>query len=622
MKAFKNAKWIWANAPTQKDNYGEFFTEFSLTGEKNARLRIACDSVYAAYVNDTLVGFSQCADYPNYKLYDEIEIGRYCKGAGEKNALRIVVWYWGEDSQIYIKDDAGVIFEVEETGNVLVSSDENVLSRSEFGYKNGREKKITVQLGYTFWFDNTAALAPYAPSRAVEKTKELHLRTLLQMQLKERLPIKVERTADGYLVDMGKETAGYFDLDIESADKQHILFAYGEHIVDGRVRHIIESRDFSFDFVAKKGKNVYFNPLRRIAGRYIQVYCKSELKINYIGVLPVYYPVTLKENPFKDPLDKKIYDVSVETLRLCMHEHYEDCPWREQALYTMDSRNQMLCGYYAYEGFEYQRYNLCLIAKGLRADGVLSICYPSGIDLPIPSFSLAYFLQVYEYVKYSGDESLLDEVGYVLDTLMETFESRIDENGLIPRFLYPCWNFYEWNEKGNMGCYGEGETPEKQYDLVLNAMFLFVAEKYDELKKRKVDRTRQKQAIQNTFFMADKGVYKISTDTEKYSQLGNAYAILIGLGDKALAEKIVNDKEMITATLSMRAFVYDALLTFGDTYKNYVLEDIRGRYKKMLDEGATSFWETEIGEADFFGAGSLCHGWSALPIYYFKTLIK
>jgi hypothetical protein len=153
-------------------------------------------------------------------------------------------------------------------------------------------------------------------------------------------------------------------------------------------------------------------------------------------------------------------------------------------------------------------------------------------------------------------------------------------------------------------------------------MFLFVAEKYDELKNRTVERTRQRQAIKNTFFTADKGVYKISTDTEKYSQLGNAYAILIGLGDKALAEKIVNDKEMIAATLSMRAFVYDALLTIGDTYKNYVLEDIRGRYEKMLNKGATSFWETEIGEADFFGAGSLCHGWSALPIYYFKTLIK
>jgi hypothetical protein len=40
----------------------------------------------------------------------------------------------------------------------------------------------------------------------------------------------------------------------------------------------------------------------------------------------------------------------------------------------------------------------------------------------------------------------------------------------------------------------------------------------------------------------------------------------------------------------------------------------------MLEQGATSFWETAKGEADFSGAGSLCHGWSALPIYYYETL--
>jgi hypothetical protein len=40
----------------------------------------------------------------------------------------------------------------------------------------------------------------------------------------------------------------------------------------------------------------------------------------------------------------------------------------------------------------------------------------------------------------------------------------------------------------------------------------------------------------------------------------------------------------------------------------------------MLSAGATTFWETELGEADFENAGSLCHGWSALPIYYFHRL--
>ena len=40
----------------------------------------------------------------------------------------------------------------------------------------------------------------------------------------------------------------------------------------------------------------------------------------------------------------------------------------------------------------------------------------------------------------------------------------------------------------------------------------------------------------------------------------------------------------------------------------------------MLREGATTFWEIIIGADDFADAGSLCHGWSALPVYYYEIL--
>ena len=37
----------------------------------------------------------------------------------------------------------------------------------------------------------------------------------------------------------------------------------------------------------------------------------------------------------------------------------------------------------------------------------------------------------------------------------------------------------------------------------------------------------------------------------------------------------------------------------------------------MLYQGATTFWETEKGGWDFANAGSLCHGWSAIPVYVY-----
>jgi len=46
-----------------------------------------------------------------------------------------------------------------------------------------------------------------------------------------------------------------------------------------------------------------------------------------------------------------------------------------------------------------------------------------------------------------------------------------------------------------------------------------------------------------------------------------------------------------------------------------VLAGIEATWGKMLEAGATTFWETSIGASDFHNAGSLCHGWSAVPVY-------
>ena len=60
--------------------------------------------------------------------------------------------------------------------------------------------------------------------------------------------------------------------------------------------------------------------------------------------------------------------------------------------------------------------------------------------------------------------------------------------------------------------------------------------------------------------------------------------------------------------------------TDTEKYKDFVLSEIRGNYKTMLDAGSDTVWETALGESDFDNAGSLCHGWSAVPIYVFHKL--
>jgi bisphosphoglycerate-dependent phosphoglycerate mutase len=83
-----------------------------------------------------------------------------------------------------------------------------------------------------------------------------------------------------------------------------------------------------------------------------------------------------------------------------------------------------------------------------------------------------------------------------------------------------------------------------------------------------------------------------------------------------ICEKIV-ENAFSDCSLSLRCFKYDALLLTDEArWKPHVLKEIRRDYSNMLDQGATSVWETKEGASAFGNAGSLCHGWSAIPACY------
>ena len=88
----------------------------------------------------------------------------------------------------------------------------------------------------------------------------------------------------------------------------------------------------------------------------------------------------------------------------------------------------------------------------------------------------------------------------------------------------------------------------------------------------------------------------------------------------ALTLQKLNACSPVTVRISL---TFDALLRTNRTkYAPIILDEIDRSYLYMLRNGATTFWETIQGEADFHNAGSLCHGWSAMPIYYYETLCK
>lgn len=618
---FDNSKWIWLHNEEKPDEYVDFLVEFEIQSAENVNLNIAVDGNFEVYMNSSICAIGSCADYPNEKYYDTFSLDDHCKIG--TNTMKITVWHIGAANSVYAMSNAGLIFDIRQNDTVLVSSDEKILCQSNLNYTNGLCKSITSQLGYSYRYDNTVINSnSYSTSIVVNKTSNIKKRGIDTLQLKSLAKTSINDDGTHILIDFGRETVGYLELDFTCEAQQELLIVFGEHLDDdGHVPRIIGARDFSVGFVAKEGKNKFLGGMRRLAGRYLEIEYEHPLNIAYFGLREVEYATNIIDRKFEKELHQRIYNTCVYTLKCCMHEHYEDCPWREQALYSLDSRNQMLCGYIAFEEYKYARHNLILLAKSLH-NGILRLTSPTDRDLPIPFFSLTFIQQLSEYVNFSHDRSILDEIGDIAYAIMSTFISRIDSCGLISAFPAPAWNFYEWSA-GNDGS-GVPPLDKERYDLCLNSMFIYVFGLYSETigELPTADIESMRRALKQTLYREDKGLFVNDTKSDQFTVIGNALAILAGVGDKSLAERIISMRDQITDnTLSMNCYLYDALLSIDLSYKEYILNDIETKYAYMLDNGATTFWETIEGWRAFSNAGSLCHGWSALPIFYLTYLV-
>ena len=666
---FDKSKFIWREKNFTPDDYAEF--SFTVTGDGRPKnMTITAGSDYNVFVGGRLAFFGQYPDYPEHRCYDVLPLGDVLENG--ENTVTVVVWYYGYPSAGYVIREAYLAFEVtDESGNIVAKSDENILSRTPSGYILHKCKEMTPQIGLGWSYDATLDAGEWHKSAAlpapmcewnIRPIKKTAMHGLVKgeaigegyftytkaderpselMQRADFSPMYDDR-CDGkyYMFDLGREYVGFPEIEFDADDELDLMIGWGEHFTDGRCR--TATRNYDFLFHAKKGKNHLLASLRRIGCRYLQIFViKNDIKVGYIGVRPVEYPVDRLPAPAGlTELERRIYDASVYTLECCMHDHYEDCPWREQALYTLDSRNQMLCGYYAFEGgnADFARASLKLISYGQRDDRLLTLTFPTSLDSPIPYYSLAYFYELDEYVRHTGDTSIVREVFPLLEDILDLFASRLTPDGLLAEFD-GCWNYYEWEptlDGGDGADTDEVDAPLAAfYVLALEAM----ARLCDAVGKdhAEYDRTARKvrEAIGKMFYDSETKLFRSygKKHAGRYSVMTNAVCLLCGAADGYDTTNIVKilasnsdgglGYNVIPNSLSMNSFRFDALLALDrEKYAPVILAEIDRDYKMMLDRGATTFWETLKGEDDMWYGASLCHGWSALPVYYYRLLVR
>ena len=442
-------------------------------------------------------------------------------------------------------------------------------------------------------------------------------------------PVPEKGPENGYylIVDLGKERVGYIQFSLDAADGTVLDIAHGEHLTDGRVRCHIEGRNFTDRYICKEGVNRFLYPMRRIGARYLELHVTQAARPprwGYAGMVPVEYPLPeITAFHCSDRLTDHLHQVAVDTLKDCMHEHYEDCPWREQALYAYDSRNQILYGYYLWGNYQFAAASLNLLAGGLREDGYLAITAPREPELTIPIFTFVWIVELYEYYLHSGDLSVFRSNRSTVETILQTALSRKGAHDFYesPRNK-SVWNFCEWVK--------DLETcdifPQVPYNLYLYEA-LNAAARLAEADGSPVAQYRQcadalGRRIENFFWDENTGCYATIHTGGKLQQYHEHIQILMlynNLVPENRRERVLQNLyggKLTGITFSALPYLPGAVMELGRTSRKWCEEKLAGLFEPLLLQNATSLWETPSGANDFSYAGSLCHGWSSLPAYF------
>ncbi len=460
-----------------------------------------------------------------------------------------------------------------------------------------------------------------------------------------QLPEKVRFQAAGgdgvfVIADVGYETTGVitFSLTVEKNCKAYI--GWGEHLSDLRVRTEIEDRNFAQSFLLKAGKNEFDGYLERIGGRYLCLYVEADnVEVERLSVREVNYPFKRPKKDFGDRLLNKIYEMGRRTLDLCAHEYYEDCPWREQGHYS-DARFQMLFGYTAFEEYELPRESLRLIACAAREDGLVELRSPMGNDFTIPVHTAQWLLGICENAEVDYNEAFLLEMLPFAEKAIAAFQKRTKEMGITVFTEKEYWNWHDWTPglEGGEELFMRTQPLEEDADGLLTVFICKVVQGFANIEKRLGNTQKAEEyatyaqeladKLEN-FYDEEKGMYasyvRKSTGKEGYHAFMQSFVAITKDLPQDRAENICKmlkepQGHMIDVCLGALLWKYEAIIRWtGDV--QWCVEDICKRFGDMLYSGATSYWETPYGEADFDDAGSLCHAWAAVACYIFDKYL-
>jgi hypothetical protein len=449
------------------------------------------------------------------------------------------------------------------------------------------------------------------------------------------------------VLDFGRIVTGTIYLDLDGPAGATADFVCDERLQeDGRVRlgEGIPGFDirFAHRYSLREGAQTW-ERFEWSGFRYLQVTFRNlsaPLRARAIAVNTCGYPVEARGSfECSDPLLNRLWQAGADTLRPSMQDAYLDCPSREQRQWVGDGYVETLINYVAFGDARLAAQYLRHTAQSQRQNGLTTAVAPGDFGawsfFNIPDFCLHWILAIEQYVLYTGDVDILDELFPAVVKALAWFERHLNTEDLLTDV--PHWVMIDWAELDKAG---QVTALNAQYVAALRAA-AGMAERVGA--PRETARLgglagRTTDAINLLLWDDARGVYADARNggrlSRRISQQSNAAVFAFGVGpaerraaalshvlseqrlvltralDKERQPEVAFDEEhdVVLAQPFYMHFLHRAMAQAG--LHVALLDNLRRRWAPMLEAGST-YWESWA----LIPITSMCHAFSATPTF-------
>lgn len=455
-------------------------------------------------------------------------------------------------------------------------------------------------------------------------------------------------------ISAGEEMTGYLKLEMTKGKNTKIKILQSEAYVqkettqvNGLTIHVKKDREdfengyldgFTDEYlVAGYGEEdspELYEPFWFRTFRYIRLEIETsdeELKLHGFNYCETGYPLEVKTKvKCSDDSLSSIWDISERTLKRCMHETYEDCPFYEQLQYLMDSRSQILYTYAVSADDRLARKCMDDFKRSQRYDGTLNASYPCYGPNVIPGFSIYYILMVYDHMMYFDDRELVEYHFPTIQNILNYFENNLEPEGYVGKLgglngKDRYWSFIDWttewnNTTGVPNATLDGPITMESLLYILGLQTAQNIAQYlhlDQLGKIYEDRAKKVQKSVQNNCIGSNNMIQDGPGIEAYSQHGQVFAALTDTishnqSKKNLRETIVNKEKYAQCSVAMSFYLFRALQKL-ELYD--LTDDYWNIWRRMIANNATTCVEAEAGER------SECHAWGSLALYELPSVV-